>query len=182
MIEIEYENSIDDAIAYNVFHYDKFIAKRVPKWIPLIMTPLIIATWTFLLIIEVLYGFFTLGIIMLIIMPIILSLNLLRMGQKLNQFIIKREAKKLYSKGENKGFIGKHVMTLAPDELTETTEVNETKQKWSGVEKIVENDDYIFIYISALNAHIIPKRAFENESDVASFVETAKQYKEQSSS
>jgi hypothetical protein len=41
--------------------------------------------------------------------------------------------------------------------------------KWSGIEKIQENSRYIMLYLSDTKAHLIPKRAFANESDAEKF-------------
>ena len=83
---------------------------------------------------------------------------------------------------DNKGIIGRRVLTITPDLITGITEYNEKKNKWSSVYRIAEDDNYIYIYIEYMKNYVIPKKAFENDAAITSFVETAKQYKAQSSS
>jgi len=58
------------------------------------------------------------------------------------------------------GQLGRHHIVLSPDGVTETTAVGQTVTRWTGVDRIEQNDDYIFIYTAPAAAHIIPKRAF----------------------
>lgn len=83
---------------------------------------------------------------------------------------------KKYKHGD--GVLGEHLIKFEEDYLVEITDVNQTKQSWKGVDKIEENQNYIFIFISPLNAHIIPKRFFDTEQDASMFFEEAKRLKE----
>jgi len=76
------------------------------------------------------------------------------------------------------GVLGEHLIRLKDDFLIETTDVNETQHSWKGVERIEENNDYVFIYTSATNAHIIPKRYFKSEADALEFLEETKRLKD----
>lgn len=42
--------------------------------------------------------------------------------------------------------------------------------------KVEETDDYIYIYISSISAHIIPKRVFKNEDEKQMFIKEIKKY------
>ena len=56
--------------------------------------------------------------------------------------------------------------------------MNETRQSWRGVERIVETDEHVFIYTSSVMAHVIPK--LTATGDVPAFVEQAIQFWERS--
>jgi YcxB-like protein len=60
----------------------------------------------------------------------------------------------------DKGQLGTHTILLGADGLVETTAVGESRTSWAGIDRIEQNDDYIFIYTSPVAAHLIPKRVF----------------------
>ena len=64
------------------------------------------------------------------------------------------------------------------DYLAEITDVNENRHSWKGVDRIEENQDYIFIFTSPSNAHIIPKRFFNSLKNAANFTDEAKRLQE----
>ncbi len=69
----------------------------------------------------------------------------------------RKEIKKLYSEGENKGIYGEHEYTIEEDGLLEKTAVNQTKQSWNSIEKIVQHEENTYVFINSIQAHIFPK-------------------------
>jgi hypothetical protein len=90
-----------------------------------------------------------------------------------------RKIRKLLEEGDNKNMLGSHRLILREDEVLETCSTAESRIKWQAVERIEENNDYIFLYVSAVSAHILPKRAFPNSQKVREFYECAVRYKAQ---
>jgi high-affinity Fe2+/Pb2+ permease len=74
------------------------------------------------------------------------------------------------------GKLGKHVITLNQTELIESTNSNETRLFWGGVEKIFESSGYIVILIKAGELHLVPKHAFATPQEANEFVHLAKKY------
>jgi hypothetical protein len=68
-----------------------------------------------------------------------------------------------------KGQLGRHRIVLGEDGLKESTAVGESRTSWAGVDRIEQNQDYIFIYTSHAAAHVIPKRAFSSPRDADAF-------------
>lgn len=58
----------------------------------------------------------------------------------------------------------------------EKTDVNDTVHAWISIQKIVENQNYIFIYTAPYRAHTIPKKYFQNAEDIDTFFNLAKSY------
>ena len=83
----------------------------------------------------------------------------------------------MQKEGANKAIWGKHNITINDQELAETTEVGESRCRWSGVERVAENEDYIFIYVSTASAHVIPKRFFSSREQAEAFYQAAKDKK-----
>ena len=72
-------------------------------------------------------------------------------------YSLERQARKLLSEGRTDGMLGTHELEIDTDGLTERTDVNESRQVWSAFDRIEETDDYAFLYISSIQAHVIPK-------------------------
>lgn len=90
---------------------------------------------------------------------------------------IMRRLSALYLSRQNipkSGLICEHTITLTETELIEKTDVNETHHSWEGMDRIEENDDYLFIFIGNKETHIIPKRAFESTYEYRDFYEFVK--------
>src|SRR5206468_2773224 len=60
----------------------------------------------------------------------------------------------------DKGQLGTHRIVLSRDGVFERTAVGEARTSWAGIDRVEENEGYIFIYTSPAAAHIIPKRVF----------------------
>lgn len=73
-----------------------------------------------------------------------------------------RRAIRAYVRREHpeKGQIGRHRLVLDDEFVTESTAVGETRTAWEGIDRVEQDDDYIFIYTSPSAAHVVPKRIF----------------------
>ena len=78
----------------------------------------------------------------------------------------------------DRGQLGRHRVVLLPDAVVESTGVNQTRTSWPGVDRVEQDQDYIFIYTSPMSAHLIPKRAFGDAARAEAFFQLAKASKE----
>jgi hypothetical protein len=85
----------------------------------------------------------------------------------------RRISKMVKEGGPSKMFVW-HTITLDQNGISEKTTTEDNFVHWSGVERFAEDDEYLYIYISALTAHVIPKRAFESKELLGQFVGEAK--------
>lgn len=77
-------------------------------------------------------------------------------------------ALQIFSKG-NRTITTEHTITLREDGFVEETAYNITDHKWAAVQKRGRSGRYIFIYIAAHMAHVIPKRAFHSDAEWDAF-------------
>ena len=80
-----------------------------------------------------------------------------------------------YKKGD--GTLGEHLIELRENALFEASDVNETSHGWKSVQKIIDLKDYIYVYVSPTNAHIIPKRYFQDSQTAAMFLSEVERLK-----
>jgi hypothetical protein len=62
-----------------------------------------------------------------------------------------------YRFGRNRAVFGPHTLTLTNDGLREENPAATTVVKYDAIERILENRNYFFIFITALAAHMVPK-------------------------
>ena len=171
MAKIEYEFTPDEYVAFSLFQMKHSSGQRRSMLFIRFFSPLLfIVLGIFYIMMFKDSGFNTFDIVFITLLFILAVLWFI-FYPKYVKLIIRRSARKMSS--------GKTVLTLTREEIISITDDQETKTRWSEVNNIAENDSYIIIYLKASNAIIIPKKAFESSSAINSFVEKAKQYKEQ---
>ena len=160
---LRYENTINDMLAFQEFHYAHSpTAKRVMS------------------------GYRWGGTVVLFIFSYILwrghslasNLFFASFGSGLYAFVspaicrrsLRRQALKMYSEGDNKGLTGEHELELIEGGFIERTPYNETKIAWGAVERIETTQDYTFIYINSVMALTIPHNSIL-EGDYKAFME-----------
>ena len=93
----------------------------------------------------------------------------------LRQKVAKKALQNQFEQGRNK-LIGKHRLSITPDQVTDMSEVGVSTTHWRAIEYVMANDQYLFMPVRASSPHIVPRMAFSDESGFKQFVETAKAY------
>lgn len=71
---------------------------------------------------------------------------------------------------KNQALLTKRVIELQDDALYEETAYNRSYYYWTGIAKVLERPGFAAVYINAFAAHILPQRAFTNESHMTQFI------------
>ena len=77
--------------------------------------------------------------------------------------------RRLFDEGRNRGLFGHHHIKLLENHIEVSTEFSRGEVNWEGVERVEEDEEYIFIYVSALNAYVINKKYFPSEESAHQF-------------
>ena len=167
-MQIQFTNSIDDIVSFSWHHFRH--SKSLQRWyrIGFLVGPIFGAIYAVLFARWSLPSRIALALAVAVAWAVWMWMYY--------RWWIPYSARKLTGEGKNKGLLGGHTITITEEGLTETTEVNESRSSWEGIEKIEENEQYIFIYISAYQAHVIPKCAFASEKGEREFIEQARFY------
>ena len=163
-MKIQFENTLEDVIAFSQ-HFNKTSpSMRRRRLITLLYFPIL---WFLIMVLPYISGnLITIYIIIWIVVSLVWILFMSYFSKK----SITRNVRKLYSEGENKGTIGKHTMVVNPDSLVDITEYGEFSIKWNAINKIESDENYIFIYISSVSAHVIPKKSFVSDLEIENFI------------
>jgi hypothetical protein len=70
-----------------------------------------------------------------------------------------------------KTILGERIFTITEEGLTEEAEYNTTLQHWDSITSVESDDKGLYLYISSIQAYIIPKRSFNSKQEMDSFKE-----------
>lgn len=94
--------------------------------------------------------------------------------------VVRRRQRRLYRRifleGNNRTLLGTRRLRLAPQGLMFSSELIESTVKWPAVESIETNADYVYLYVAAVQAYVVPRRAFNDDLQFQAFVELARRY------
>ncbi len=163
---VEYELNNDDLLAFNLF-----VCKTSPSfmrrniYLPQVFLPFPIAVFLLIL--------WSRNNLKSILIGLISSLIWFFIVPKVEWWYTKKSILKLLNEGDNTGSVS---LTLSPDQVRIKTDSGEAVYKWSKINKIVETEDYIYLFITNIFAIIIPKRSFSDESSLSTFVKTIHEF------
>ncbi len=167
-MQIQYQLNLDDVAAYNWHHsLNSKAANRTSK---------LLSAWGILLCLYIAFRSTEWNMSSRIIFFVIASAFWLFVYPLFRRKAVERQARRLYGEGKNRDVIGNHIFAIDKDGITEISDVAESHITWSGIERIEENDKYIFLYTGSLSAHIIPKRAFVNKEEESEFIQLTRTY------
>lgn len=83
---------------------------------------------------------------------------------------VRRSARRLFAEGHNRGVLGPHHLEVRDDFLLETSDLGEQRTHWRAVERVAVTDDHVFVYLSAMSGHTVPRSAFADEAALQRFV------------
>lgn len=158
-IKIEYELTKEDYLNFNLYHlnHSKMIKKSLFIQRYIVSIVFLIVPFIFSSITEMpLYVYFP-------VFALIWLLWIIFYKKYFDRIAIKR-IEKMLNEGKNLCLLGKYSVETNEDGFIEICPNGESKITWNGIDKVVENELYIFIYIDSVRAYIIPKRAFTNDN------------------
>lgn len=157
---IRYNITMDDLVAFNLYHFTRspFI-KGINYGVMIVVAMLIVLGFSFASISS--------GEPIAAILGVIFAALFCVIYQWMWPASLDWHVRRLLSEGHTKGMLGPHELEIDPQGIIERTDMNESRTAWRGVDRIVETEDYAFIYISAIMAHVIPKHATTTDDPTA---------------
>ncbi len=85
---------------------------------------------------------------------------------------IERNTLRFFSEGKNTEYVGHKNISFNEDKIIVSATNSVSEMKWIVVEKIEEDFNYFFVYISASSALIIPKEHVDNHDEFRNLIES----------
>lgn len=76
----------------------------------------------------------------------------------------------LLAEGDNTGFYGPCTLFVEEHGLRESKASGESARNWSAVKKIIATATHLFVFTSAVDVFIVPRRAFGSDAEFDQFV------------
>jgi hypothetical protein len=76
------------------------------------------------------------------------------------------------NEGSNRDLFGWHRVSVRDEGITEEGQHSRSTFSWDAVEKVAMTDDHVYVYVSAMAAIIIPRRAFASEAEWRELADT----------
>jgi hypothetical protein len=166
-MKIRYENSLADLVAFNRYHCEHSPTVRRTRGRVTWVLPFCILIFVVpLSLMERAPGLLAAGATFATLYALI--------APEFFRRSIDRQARKLYSEGVNKSTLGEHELELTEGDLIERTLYGEQRTRLQAIERVVTDNGYSFVYLSAVMAHVIPHDAVL-EGDYEVFIERIKQ-------
>ncbi len=77
-------------------------------------------------------------------------------------------------KSDNRNLTGEREVTLLEDKIVLKGSFTYSEIKWKSLEKFIEHDDYLYLFIAINHAIILPKRVFVNQEEERQTIEFIK--------
>ena len=84
-----------------------------------------------------------------------------------------KQVQRTYETWKNRTTVGSRQLELTPEHLNEKNAYGHSQTAWRAIERVESDDECAYIYLSAAQAHIIPK-ARVTEGDFDQFVSAAR--------
>lgn len=72
---------------------------------------------------------------------------------------LRESVAKLYTEGKNLDLLGPTKLVLDTEGMTESTPTRDSRSRWAVVERCVETEDHVFVYLTGDSGVIVPKRS-----------------------
>ena len=76
----------------------------------------------------------------------------------------------MLEEGDNENLFNQRTLVLTDEGITETSSIGESHIRWDKINHLEETEDYLYIYVSSVSAHIVPKRVFKNSNEQKEFI------------
>jgi hypothetical protein len=164
-MEIKYHLTEADYIQFNMFHIKNSEAMMGAVKKQRFYTPIFYIACSFLfskiLAIPFLYAF---------VPFFILSLLWVVFYEKYFFWRVIKQTRKMIKEGKNTSILGDHQMVLSEEGIVDKTINGETKVNWSGINELKEDENYFFLYNSAISSYIVPKKQLNNVEEMSSYL------------
>src|SRR5205823_3213006 len=95
---------------------------------------------------------------------------------------LRRSLRSTWEEHRRKGQFSDVWVRVDADGVTRTDAAQDFHVRWAAVDRVIASDSVALIYTGRNTLILVPRHAFPNEAEFVHFVETCRQYQEESSS
>lgn len=161
-LSVTFTSTLDDMVAFNKYHFANSPSSRRARAMTI---------WGFAATLVLMMGIMSAieGTYFHVICGTIIAAAYIPYARWRYQVSLRKTVERLYMEGVSKGSPRSHTIRILDDGILETTAVGDYKTLWAGVERVVQDSGYIYIYVGPVQAHVIPVNRIE-AGDLPAFV------------
>ena len=171
-MKIEYNLDLDDYINFNLIHMRNSPAVKRQR----ILIRLLISIGLTLILFIITLSSNDISMAEKIIAPIIGGGAYFLVSPLLSGLGLRQQVKKMITEGKNEGLIGKNIVAISSEAITGENAAGEGKYFWNALDKLVVSPNYLFLYVGAVKAILIPRNSFNDEQQCDDFIDLIDQY------
>lgn len=158
--EITYQLTLEDLAAFNRYHAEHSPFYRqmklrawlaVPAYMVLVGLFAVLLSGTYVQTLKDFWPLWALAAVYALYYPFLYRKQMAR------------TLKSVLAEGKNLGVIGPHAVRITPEALYLRDAYRSSSIRWPAVEQIVRGRGYLYLYIAATQAAIVPERAFSSQ-------------------
>jgi hypothetical protein len=170
-VHVEYQITPDDLYAFHWRAFYKSPVLKRSRWKPVLI--LFAGFLVFAVLPAIGGGGFDWRVVSWPYLVIVFPITVL-LYRAIERSMVKRAIRALVSRERpDRGQLGRHTIRLVDEGFEESTAVGQSRTFWAGIDRIEQDDAYIYVYTAVAAAHVIPKRAFKGH-DAQLFFERVK--------
>lgn len=168
-MKIRFETIIDDYVAFNCFHMQNSPTWRRQRLMSSAIAPVLVALGLGMLFFNALaeQGHNLPVAIVLIVLFVLLncaiSIPAFFLTRWMTMNAVTKNTRKLLAEGGNRTMLGWRAMELVDGRLVVKTDLIHSSLDLRAIQKIASDDEYTFVYISSIQAYVIPMNAYPDE-------------------
>lgn len=174
---LQYEVTETDYIDFNLYHITAQQRGRLPRKLLPIFWLVVVLLFGVVLVVDYLQkGYFNMQrhgrtVTLLLLMSALVAVYLFAFKP-----IIRASVRTQLKNGKLPSFIGAQILTLGEDCISGSTGTSSSQTAYSVIEKIVLHDGWCYIYISSMQAFLVPLAALPGPEQQAAFFAILKQH------
>ncbi len=159
-MKFAYEVTKEDIINFNLYHMENSETERKRR----LREKVFFVLWTLFIYLIFNYNNISYQSFAIFIPVFLFGALIIFLLKKYRFWLVKRQVNSLLNEGNNNGMIGIQTLEITDDFLIVTNQQETSNLNISKLNKVVEDDSYIFIYTNSISAFIISKK-FINDKD-----------------
>lgn len=170
-MELEYVLNNQDLLNFNIYHLNNS---------PTIKKQIFMARFgvaLFYIVIGAFLSYIEKGFTSFIVFSF-LSIPWIVFYKKYFMYKAKKQVKRTLHEDKNKGMIGKQKIIIEANKITEINEYSKIEHSNKCLNKISNDPNYYYLYLTSISAIIIPKLVFNDEEIESNFVRLLNQFLE----
>jgi hypothetical protein len=157
-MEVTFKTTVEDYIAFNLHMYRRSKVTRTNYLTGWLFFPVLCLVGTVTLVVVIGFGVWAAlcaaaGILFALVYPFLQRWS---DGATLREYLKEQDVR---------GLVGRIVLVLTEESLVEVTELTRSEAKWQDMKGIEEVGAYTFIYVTGMQAAILPRHGFDRDDN-----------------